>query len=402
MTGLDQALIEDSYPPVAWRLAERAELTLPEDLTVSEWAERHREFPKDASVPGRWSNRLAPFACAPMDAFTNRRVERITLMASARSVKTEIMLNMLGYIICQDPGPVLWVGPTDKSVKRACRRIQRMIKESPELAKHLTGNPDDLQKKSIVLDNVEIIFATAGSAADLGEFEARYVFEDETDKYPADVEGQGSPTQMAEMRARTFWNRKIVTACTPTVADGFIAIDYQNSDRRKYWMPCPECGGFQVLDFWQVKHRGAKRMEWPKDKRDPEYIKLVRPGVYECRHCHAEIEQGQLRWMLARGKWVPEDQHIDRDGSTRLPPETSHVGFWWNGLNSPFVTMAEMAAKYWEVKNDRDKYKTFVNLWLGLPWKEVIQPRESASLIDGPQSLCTLRPALEDLTAPWP
>lgn len=201
---MNDASVEIFLPPIDWWPLERAALALPENLTVSQWAERYREFPKDASIPGRWSNRVAPFACGPMDAFTNPQVERITLMASARSVKTEILLNMLGYVICQDPGPVLWVGPTEKSVKRACRRIQRMIKESSELSRHLTGNPDDLQKKGIILDNLEIIFATAGSAADLGEFEARYIFEDETDKYPADVEGQGSPTQMAEMRGRTF------------------------------------------------------------------------------------------------------------------------------------------------------------------------------------------------------
>jgi phage terminase large subunit GpA-like protein len=331
---------------------------------------------------------VAPFACGPMDAFTDPQVERITLMASARSVKTEILLNMLGYVICQDPGPVLWVGPTEKSVKRACRRIQKMIKESSELARHLTGNQDDLQKKGIILDNLEIIFATAGSAADLGEFEARYIFEDETDKYPADVEGQGSPTQMAEMRGRTFWNRKIVTACTPTIPEGFINTDYQRSDRRRYWVPCPGCGGYQVLDFWQVKHRGAKRLEWPKDKRHPDYIKLERPAVYECLHCQAEIEQGKLPGMLARGNWLPEGW----DPQMQTPPPlTSHVGYQWNALNSPFATLAEIAAKYWEVKEDREQYKTFVNLWLGLPWKELVKPREASALLE----LCTRRPALE-------
>lgn len=382
------ASVETGLPAIDWWPLERAALVLPEDLTVSQWAERYREFPKDASIPGRWSNRLAPFACGPMDAFTDPQVERITLMASARSVKTEILLNMMGYVICQDPGPVLWVGPTEKSVKRACRRIQRMIKESPKLAEHLTDNPDDLQKKSIILDNLEIIFATAGSASDLGEFEARYIFEDETDKYPADVEGQGSPTQMAEMRGRTFWNRRIVTACTPTFPEGFINTDYRRSDRRRYWVPCPACGNYQVLDFWQVKHRGEKRLEWPKEKRHPDYVKLERPAVYECLHCQAEIEQGKLPGMSARGNWLPEGW----DPQTQTPPPlTSHVGYQWNALNSPFATLAEVAAKYWEVKEDREQYKTFVNLWLGLPWKEVVKPREASALLQ----LRTTRPALE-------
>jgi phage terminase large subunit GpA-like protein len=384
LTGqVDMALLEG----VSLSPAVTAVLTLPAEMTVSQWAARFREFPKDASIPGRWNNDFAPYAMGPMDAFTDPRVERITLMASARSVKTEIMLNMMGYVICQDPGPILWVGPTEKSVKRACRRIQRMIKESPELAKHLTGNPDDLQKKSIILDNLEIIFATAGSASDLGEFEARYIFEDETDKYPPDVEGQGSPTQMAEIRARTFWNRKIITACTPTINDAFINTDYEHSDRRHYWVPCLKCSKWQILEFWQVKHRGEPLGAWPKDKRGPDYIRLEGPAVYECRHCQAELEQVHIREMVRQGEWRPEGW---RGGAGEVPPLAFHVGYHWNALYSPFASLAEIATKFWEVKKDSEKYQTFVNLWLGLPWKEIVESQPASYIL----SLRTRRPAL--------
>ena len=132
---------------VTWSAAERAAWAPPEDITVSQWAEKHRVLPKQSAIPGLWNNRLVPYTVGVMDAFTDPQVERITLMACVQSAKTEIAYNMLGYVICQDPGPVLVVMPTDKSVKRASRRLQRMIKESPELSKHLTGNPDDLQKR---------------------------------------------------------------------------------------------------------------------------------------------------------------------------------------------------------------------------------------------------------------
>ena len=118
-----------------WFPGERAALTPPPILTVSQWAEAHREFPKDASFPGRWDPHKAPYAVGPMDAFTDPQVERITLVGAARSVKTEIWLNMLGYIICHDPGPTLVVMPTETKVKRICRRITKMIKASPELRK---------------------------------------------------------------------------------------------------------------------------------------------------------------------------------------------------------------------------------------------------------------------------
>jgi phage terminase large subunit GpA-like protein len=373
-----------------WFPGERAALTLPTDLTVSQWAEAHREFPKDASFPGRWDPHKAPYAVAPMDAFTDPRVERITLVGAARSVKTEIWLNMLGYVICQDPGPALVVMPTETKVKRICRRITKMIKASPELRKYLTGNPDDLQKKSIVLKHMEIIFATAGSAADLGEFEARYVFESEADKYPENVGGYGSPTQMAEMRTRTFWNRKIVTESTPTNPEGFISKDYDRSNRGIFWVPCPECGGYQVLDFFWVKHRGTKLMEWPKELQKAEYILDQWPAVYECRYCQAEIEERQKPGMVAQGIWGFEQEKPDG----RRPVEVyavSHMGYQWGGEISPFMTGSEMAAKFFEVKDDREQLKTFWNEWLGRPWKEIIQQRPASAILE----LRTNRPARE-------
>ncbi|MFA4904463.1 MAG: terminase gpA endonuclease subunit [Desulfobaccales bacterium] len=365
---------------ISWFPAEQAILSMPADLTVSDWAAAHREFPRDASFPGRWDPHKAPYAQAPMDAFTSPEVERITLMGAARSVKTEIWLNMLGYLICQDPGPVLVVGPTETKVKRICKRITKMLKASPELRQYLTGNQDDLQTKSIVLRHMEIIFATAGSASDLGEFEARYIFETETDKYPASAGGFGSPTQMAEMRARTFFNRKIVTDSTPTDPEGFIHQDYQRSDRRQYWVPCPACGGYQVLDFFRVKHRGEQRMAWPQDLQRPEYIKQARPAVYECRYCQAEIEERQKAGMLARGVWGAENPEPDGSRPEELP-HASHEGYWWGAEISPFATWTEMAAKFFEVRPDREQLKTYYNEWLGLAWKEIVKSQQASAIL---------------------
>lgn len=403
LTDLSQ-MVPVSYS-TAWLPAEKASLVLPLGLTVSQWAAQYREFPKDASFPGRWDINKAPYSLSPMDAFTDPQVERITLMAAARSVKTEIWLNMQAYVIDQDPGPVLVVAPTETKVKRMCRRITKMIKASPQLRQYLTGNPDDLQKKSIVLKHMENIFSTAGSAADLGEFEAKYVFETETDSYPKTVGDQGSPTQMAEMRARTFWNRKIITESKPTTEEGFITKDYMRSDQRKFLVPCPHCGGYQVLDFWQLKHRGSLRGGWPRDKRDPDYIKTARAAVYECCFCRAEIEEHHKQDMVSLGAWasLPAQlksmewlyEHRPLGDKPTPPASYSHQGYWWNALYSPFATWAEIAAKFFEVKDDREQYRTFVNEWLGFPYKETIQVQEACSLVQGESSLCTSRGELE-------
>jgi terminase, large subunit len=382
---------QNQHSPL-WSPRERAAWAPPEDITVSEWAERHRRLPKQSAIPGPWSNRLVPYAAGVMNSFLDPVVERITIMASVQSGKTESAYNMLGYAISQDPAPALVVMPTDKTLRRVNKRLQDMITESQELSRYLTGDPDDMQKRSIVLQRMEIHFATAGSKADLANVEARYLLLDEPDRYPAATGEEGSPMEMAEARLTTYWNRKIIEPCTPTTPEGHINKEYLRSDQRKYWVPCPECGSYQVLSFWQVKCLGEKLGAWPIEKRDPDYIRQNRVARYECLHCQAEIDDRDKPEMLRRGKWVPEGHPIDIEtGETSPPRPVSHVGFWWNVLYSPFRNFSEIAAQFFATKDDREKYKTFVNLWLAEPWKEIIQQRPASAILQ----LRTSRPALE-------
>ena len=359
---------------VEWFPGELQAWAPPEDISVSEWSERYRMLPvKLSPEPGRWSNEKAPYTVEIMNAFQDPYVERITVMASVQSSKSESVYNMFAYAIDQDPAPALVVMPTDKSVKRVNQRLQLMIEDSTRLRSHLTGNPDDLKQKELNLKPMTIWFATAGSTADLKNVSARYLYMDEPDDYPPESGDQGSPTGLAEARTTTFWNRKVLESCTPTTEEGYINKQYGRSDRRKYWVPCPHCRRYQVLSFWQIKHVGEKLGEWPKEKRDPDYIMGNRVGRYECRHCGEEIDDTDKPWMLQYGTWVPEGHPIEPDGPVGIPmPRSSHRGYWWNALYSRWRTFSEIAAEFFKSKDDRQKYKIFVNLYLAEPWKEIV------------------------------
>lgn len=366
--------------PSPWSPSERAAWAPPEDITVSEWATKHRVLPKSSAFPGGWNSLLGAYTVGVMDAFNDPWVERITIMASVQSMKTESVYNMLGWAICQDPAPALIVMPTLNTMKRVNHRIRKMFWASPELSLHLTTNVDDVQLHQIILDRMEIYFATAGSEADLQNIEARYIICDETDEYPQEG-GGGSPVEMAIDRSTTYWNRKVVELSRPTTPDGHIYKSYEKSDRRKFWVPCPHCGGYQVLSFWQVKHKGETRGAWPESLRHPEYIKRERVARYECEHCAAEIDDQHKPEMLARGKWVPEGHPIAFDGAMEPLPPAAHVGFWWSALYSPFRSFSEVAAQFFKVRGDREQNRVFVTQWLAEPWKEIIRRWEGAAIM---------------------
>jgi phage terminase large subunit GpA-like protein len=387
-----------------WSERERKAWAPPEDITVAEYAERHRMLSAKTSAAGTvaWTNKPY-YTVEVMNAFASPYIERITIMASVQSSKTEAFYNMIAYAIDQDPAPTLVTMSSLKGVKKASRRIADMINLSPALAKHLTGNPDDVTSTEIDLANdMPIYFATAGSTSDLRNITVRYVFDDETDDYEEGLEGEGSPIELTEARATTFWNRKIITCSTVTTEDGYINIEYQRSNMSRYYVPCPHCHGYQVLSFWRIKCRGAELGRWPKEMRDPEYIKANRLARYECEHCGAEIDDRDKPEMLQLGTWMAgtkDDngnwspvQDIKVDGTCSIPRlESSHVGFWWNALYSPWRTFSDVAAQYFATKDDREKYKTFVNLWLAEPWKEVILTQTESEIL---KARCELSPQI--------
>jgi phage terminase large subunit GpA-like protein len=59
-----------------------------------------------------------------------------------------------------------------------------------------------------------LILTGANSAVGLRSMPARYLFLDEVDGYPGDVEGEGDPILLAERRSATFQRRKILLVST--------------------------------------------------------------------------------------------------------------------------------------------------------------------------------------------
>ncbi len=95
-----------------------------------------------------------------------------------------------------------------------------------------------------------LILTGANSAVGLRSMPARYLFLDEVDGYPGDVEGEGDPILLAERRSATFQRRKIFLVSTPkTRSLSRIEREFEASDKRYFFVPCPHCQEYQTLKF---------------------------------------------------------------------------------------------------------------------------------------------------------
>jgi phage terminase large subunit GpA-like protein len=355
----------------------RRGLRPPRRQRVSAWADENRILGgEESAFPGRWRTWRVPYLEEVMDAFSDREVEVIVCVFAAQCGKTEAELNALGYIIDQDPGPTLIVYPGEKQSDKVMRtRIHPMILNSPAVRSHVVGNSDDLGLKEIRLDRMRVYAAWSNSPAALASSPCRYVILDEVDKFPAYAGREANPIQLASVRTRTFGGRrKIFITSTPTLDSGYIWSEWERSDQNHFWVPCPACGTYQVLDFSRVK--------WPEGARADD-IRRGELAWYECssERCKARIEDSQKMEMVSKGRWVPRNVVIDAQGELvgKAPPRTQR-GFQLSVLYSPWVSFSECAAEFLKSLGNASLLMNFHNSWLGLPWREKIESVTEAKI----------------------
>jgi phage terminase large subunit GpA-like protein len=266
----------------------------PPKQTVSEWADANRRLSPEASAePGEWRTDRAPYQRGILDALSpNSPHERVVFMSSSQVGKSECLNSFIGYIIDRDPGPTLVVLPRVEDGEAWSKdRLAPMLRDTPCLqgkvadVRSRDSNNRILHKR---FPGGSITIAGANSPAGLAMRPIRYVLLDEVDRYPASAGTEGDPVSLAVKRSSTWWNRKIFLASSPT-AKGASRIEawWLRSNQSSFWLPCPECGAYQVL-MWE-------QLEWPEGQPDL--------AQYRCEHCQALIPPHRKPWMLARGEW---------------------------------------------------------------------------------------------------
>ena len=176
-------------------------------LTVSEWADQHRVLSQRASSePGRWRTARTPYLKEIMDCLSpSSPIQRVAVMKGAQVGCTEAGNCWIGYVVHQAPGPMLAVSPTVELAKRNSKqRIDPLIEESDVLRERVKERRSRDSGNTVLSKDFPggvLILTGANSAVGLRSMPARYLFLDEVDGYPGDVEGEGDPILLAERRS---------------------------------------------------------------------------------------------------------------------------------------------------------------------------------------------------------
>ena len=297
-----------------------------ERLTVSEWAAKYRILPDGNAIPGPWSNSVTPYLVEIMDAFSDDTVEEIVFVKPTQVGGTSAMENMLGSLIAQDPAPTMVVYPSDDLAERTTEsKLEPMVRSCKVLADKWRKN--DSKKLALKFSDMIVYLTGANSPADLASTNIRNLFMDEVDKFPAASKKEADPVSLARERTKTYFNRKIFMASTPTLKSGHIWRAMERAEAIKhYFVPCPHCGQYIELKFGCLK--------WPSKDDVPENTDRAEMAVYVCQACGAVITDQDKGKMLRAGRWQAVKQR------TKNPKS---VAFWLNTLYSPFTRFSDIA-----------------------------------------------------------
>lgn len=353
------------------RDAFRNHFRAPPKLILSEWADRYRKLSPEASAePGQWYTARVPYLPEPLDAAADPACETAVYMFSSQSAKTEIILNALGYFCHQDPAPILAVEPRVEDCKALSKdRISPMLRDSPVL-RGLVRDARTRDSGNTVLHKQfpggHMTLAGANSAAGLSMRPIRVVLLDEVSRYPASAGTEGDPVSLAIKRTTTFWNRKVIMASSPAIEGSCrITAAYEETDQRKFHVPCPHCDEPQVLDW--------SRVEWEKDETATPRRHRPHTARYHCEHCGAGWTDADRWGALPKGKWIADYPERTAEG---------RWGFWISQLYSPWKKLGELAVEYLDSRGNAEREKAFQNTVLGLPYRQKGEAPEWQRLYD--------------------
>lgn len=350
-----------------------------DDLTISEWADRHRVVSGESGSPwpGPFRTSRVPYLREPQDCLhPDHPARRVTARWAAQLGKSTAIENWFCYIVDQSPGSMMIVLPTLEEATKFNRvKLQPTIEATPRVEhKVLPVNSRDEQGSTTAFKKFAGGFCqivNAGSSKGLQMVSIKYLAMDEVTGYPRDVDGRGSPRDQARARQKMYGDlAKEWQGSTPGISgECAISSDFDAGDRRYYYVPCPHCGTFQPLT--------------PDAMRGPD-AEAGLPAHFRCISCNTVILDGHKPQMLEAGVWiatrVPEGEapvpallRPADIGAWTCPPCEGRCRDWQPSYHlwaayAPRERWPSIWDRWQEAEGDTTKLRTFFQQDLALPY----------------------------------
>lgn len=331
----------------------------PEDLTVTEWAEKYRRLsPESSAEAGPWRTSRTPYLKEPMEAFNDPRISNIVMVAASQVGKSEFLLNCIAYAIDQDPASTMLILPTLEDARKFSRlRIAPMIRDSKRLKEKVSevktrDSGNTILQKSFPGGMLTITGSNSASA--LASTPARYIFGDERDRWAVSAGTEGDPWELAKARQTTFYNKKSVETSTPTIKGrSNIEASFYRGTQERWCHQCPHCGEWHEIRFDQIK------FEFTTNTINRKKVYTITSLHWLCPDCGCLSTEETMRRQPA--KWIADNPDAYSRGVR---------SFWLTAFASPWIAWTTIVQRFLEARKDPELLKVVYNTLLGELWED--------------------------------
>lgn len=339
-------------------------------IKISEYAEQNRVLPPGTPFPGPWRNKITPYLVEPMDSMSAwSPVQREIIMKGAQLGFTAAAENVIAYWMGIVPSEILYITATQELLlKWATKRFEPVIDSyklrkkifAQHAAKQSKRTGDKTFSKEFFGGSIDMV--SARSAPSLRSDAKRVLVRDEIDGAPRLLTtGEGEWLKVSFARTFAWGNRKkVLDYSTPgTYLESVIFPEYERGDQRRFFIPCPHCGEFQILDWGHgYGHDDNPNLGIQWKIQDG----LVKDAWYVCPFCEKRFYENDKRDFSVKGEWRPTSKsYSEVVRSRQLSSLYSPIGM---------LSWKEMVEAFLEAEDRPDKMRSFVNLYLGLPYRE--------------------------------
>lgn len=319
----------------------------------------------------------------PLDLSASRRYQGIVFVGPAQCLKTFTLVEaLLAYNVKHVHADML-IAQTTQDIARdfSDGRLARLLRYSYGLSDTVVKDNTHVKK----FRNGETIYLGWPSVSQFSGKTLRYVVMTDYDRFPQNVDGEGTAWQLAFNRIKAFLSRgKCVAESSPKgystdpkakplsdhhypPAENITGLYHQGTMERWYW-PCPECGEY----FQNRPTFDEKYLYIPQCGEDlkeaAEQSRLICPN----NGCLIDIHSHRAE-MNEHGKWVAFGQSINSAGViTGEPPETDIASFGFAGWGAILQPPKTLVLKYLQAKRafedsgDDTELMTVYNTQLGV------------------------------------
>ena len=328
----------------------------PERLSICEAASRYRYLNNQGSFVGFWRNTTTPYMVKPTNMLSSPDHEAVVFVGPAQTGKTDsLIINWTLYSIKVDPMDMIIYSPTTAAARDfSMRRIDRLNRHSPEVGRLLRKGRTADNRLDKHYSTGTFLSLSHPSQTELAGKPIPRVALTDYDRMPEDVDGDGSPFDLASKRTTSFgsfamtlaesspsralenpqWIAKTAHEAPPTT--GILAL-YNRGDRQRWYWPCPHCNEYFEGEF--------HHLQW--DDSLPTVLAQAESVYAICPNNGCIIREESKFDMNVSGRWLTDGEAFTVDGEIiGVGARNKIASFWMKGLAAAFASWPKLVSTY--------------------------------------------------------